>query len=268
MIGKQSSFRNFVIVIVVALIPTGCTSISTIKGLSAQNLRNARAINANMGTLLSISEVSIKYSVNSLWVDANKEIVLALVKKRGDYITPSGDGDAAKIEQEAKDWRDLANAKPEETRQSFIQKSRGNNPLIAAVAFDEGLTANMAAAIVVEVDQIYRHTGLNDEDRFWRAMSTISQFKIIRDSNRARDDVLEAYQFLRGTILEQSANYVEAAEQLDSAARAGASAPNVLKGITENQTVIETIATVVLNRTNDESRANAARDLLRKAGKE
>jgi len=268
MIGKQSSFKNFVIVIIVALIPTGCTSISTIKGLSAQNLRNARAINANMGTLLSISDVSIRYAVNSLWVDANKKIVLALVKKRGNYITPSGDGDAAQIEQEAKDLRDLANAKPVETRESFIQKSRGNNPLIAAVAFDEGITANMAAAIVVEVDQIYRHTGLNDEDRFWRAMSTISQFKIIRDSNRARNDVLEAYQFLRGTILEQSANYVEAAEQLDSAARAGASAPNVLKGITENQTVIETIATVVLNRTNDESRANAARDLLRKVGKE
>ena len=268
MINKQSSFKDSVVFLGIASILAGCTSISAIKGLSDQNLRNARAINANIGTLISVSDMSIKYTVDSLWFDANKKVVLVLVNNRRNYITPSGDGDSSKIEREAQDLRDLAKAEPEETRESFIQKSRQDNPLIAAVAFDEGISANIAAAIATEIDQIYNHTGLNDEDMFLRAMSAISYFKIIRDNKKARDDIIEAYQFLRSTILQQSANYIEAAEQLDSAARAGASAPDILKGITENQTLIETIASVILERTNDKDRADAARDLLRKAEEE
>ena len=268
MIKNKFSLIYLVVFAFVALFFSGCTSISAIKGLSSQNLRNAHAMSENIGTLLTISDVSLKYSVNSLLVDANKKIVLNTTKTRRDYLTPSGDADLVKIRQAAKNLSDLANAKPKETKELFIRKSRNNNPLIAAVSFDDGVTVNVAGAIVKEIDQIYRHAGLSNEDMFWRAISTISQFGAIRDNNTAANDVLEAYQLLRSTILKQTAIYVEAAEQLDSAAAVGASAPAILKGITENQNVIETVATVVLNRTNDENRANAAKELLSKMAKE
>jgi hypothetical protein len=254
--------KNILIILAFVIIFSGCTSISAIEGLSAQNLRNAYAINTNISTLILVSDMSIKYTVNSLWVDANRKIILELAKNRRQYITQAGNGDSTKIKKDAKKLREVANAKPEETRKSFIQKSRMNNPLIAAVAFDEGINANIASALAVEINQIYEHTELDDQDRFFRAMSAISNFKIIQENKEARDDVSEAYHFLRNTIKDQSAIYIEAAEQFDSASRAGSSAPDLIRGITENQTVIETIATVVLNRTNDESRANAARDLL------
>ena len=89
--------------------------------------------------------------------------------------------------------------------------------------------------------------------------------EIVEINNKAKNDIIEAYNLLRSTIMEQLTIYLEASEQLDAAASAGSSTPNVLKGITENQTVIDTIATAVLNRTNDESRANAARELLKHA---
>jgi len=238
--------------------------------VSSQNLRNAQAIDKNIEALISVSDMSVKFTVNRIWVQDNVTLIDNLLNERRSYKQASDPGKTlrTKIDDEAKRLIEILNEKPAETKEGFIQKERLRVPLAAAAAFDEGVTSEIASVVADEVYNIYRSDLLEGHERQLKAQATLSQFKTIQENKEVKDDILESYEFLRSVILEQKGNYVDLASQLDSAAQGGASAATILRGVTENQTLIESIATVVLNRTNNEKRAKAARELLERVKKE
>ena len=82
----------------------GCTSICAIRGVSSQNLRNAQAIDKNIEALISVSDMSVKFTVNRIWVQDNVTLIDNLLNERRSYKQASDPGKTlrTKLDDEAK----------------------------------------------------------------------------------------------------------------------------------------------------------------------
>ena len=143
-----------------------------------------------------------------------------------------------------------------------IQKEQSfrSYPITSQIAFKE-MTPDIAAGLWLAIDATYK-MALPVSEKFSLRKELIKKLEIVARQEQAKVDILFAYQKLKKKIIQQTTNSKVIAIQLREASQASKDPNAFLKGVLENNQVIELIGETVANQTNDPERKAAAEELL------
>lgn len=263
MIALRLLHAKLIIPIALGFLMVGCTTVTVISPVATQNERNAIALKANAETFISLSDAALPALLEIGRVAYYRDTLLAIRHSKYKPAKKTKADIQAEYVLNAKLLKDELAPIDSNLQPAYIEQYHRSYPLTSAVAFGQ-IPPDQAAAIWLGIEQAYQMAlaGISGEKVFKTQMALIAELPNIKREDQAKKDILDAYKELRSTVMEQADNSVELAKQLRIASQT-ASDPNAfLKGVLENNNVLQLIGETVAQRTGDPERKKAATALL------
>lgn len=263
MFGPKVSRSKLVITVATVFLASGCTTVKIINPVATQNERNAVALKANAETLIALTDATLPALVEIGIVDSYRDTLLAIRNSKYRPTKKLKNEIEAEYAQNANSLKGDLTTLDSDLQPAQIEQYHRSYPLTAAIAFGQ-MSANQAASIWLGIEQAFQmaFSGTSSAKVFKIQMALISELPNIKSEEQAKQDILDAYKELRITILQQATNSRELAKQLCLASQTSTDPNAFLKGVLENDKVLELIGESVVQRTGDPERKKAANALL------
>ncbi len=241
---------------------TGCANVSVIQPVAHQNLRNAQALQTNLESFFLQNDLVFKPGIDN-FLHNFLEDYFVMIESNDNPQTLGMDAIIQFYKDKKNAFQQEVASLPPTAREDVKDYYREKSPISAQVAFHE-LSPEDAAKTWISFYQTYNtnNTNLPRDLKYKVSKALFSDLHLLRIEVQARNDILDAYDTYRKTILEQSNINLEISMQLVNASQSGTSGSKFLRGVTENPKLIETIGRIALEKTKDPDRMKTAMDML------
>ena len=239
---------------------SGCASVRVIEPVANQNERNASALEANLSNLIAITDEVLPALLGMALIDSYRDTMIAIRKSKYSPTQTEENQIAKGYENSATALKTDIDKLDPDLRPPQIEQSYRSFPFTAEIAFN-GMKPQAAASLWLALDATYNMT-LPVSETFKLRKQLIRNLQIISSHRQAKADIMAAYNELRSAALQQALNSKNLAMQLREAGQTRTNPGAFLKGVLEDNRVIELIGKTVESRTGDPARKKAAEDLL------
>jgi len=260
---KLRFLRIFIITIALCYSAIGCAPLTVLSPVAAQNERNAIALKANVETLALLTDSVLPAILESGRVAFYRDTLLSIRHSKYKPQKKTKADIQTEYEQNAKRLKDELDLINPNLLPAYIEQCHRSYPLTSAVAVGQ-ISADQASAIWLGIEQAMQMSaaGIPKDKVFKTQMTLIADLPSIKQYDQAKQDIIDAYAELRKLVLEQADNSVQLSKQIRLASETSTASNALLKGVMENDKVIQLIGESVAQRTGDPERKKAATALL------